>query len=288
MLVFFGDTNSELWWERLEQTDIQMINMPYILDGELRNVDLGKNKDYIEFFDKVKNGVEASTCGLNKEEYINYFEPHLRNGDDIIYVSFSHNMSNTFEYMNQAIAELKVKYPERSIHTVQTRQISVGEAVILWQTYKEYKQGKSAEEIVKFVEQFSDEVITAFAVDDLNHLKKGGRISGATAFFGSLLGIKPILHVSQDGRIEKLDKAKGKKQAMEYLLNLIKSKGTNVADYPIAIMHANEPELAEEFAGKVREYVGEDAEIWVQPIGPTIGTHCGPGTFGVAFHGKRM
>ena len=286
MLVFFADTNSDLYWERAEQMGINMINMPYIIDGELKDADLGKNKDYIDFFDKLKAGVEASTCGLNKDEYINYFEPHLKNGDDIIYVTFSHNMSNTFEYMKQAIDELKEKYPERSIDYVNTRSISIGESLILWEAYKKYKQGLSAKEIVEFVENLANEVEAIFIVDDLHHLKKGGRISGATAFFGSILGIKPILYINAEGKVEKLDKAKGKKQAIEYLVNMIKTKGINVADYPIIIAHGNEPDNAEILAQSVREYAGEDADIWIQPIGPTIGAHAGPGVLAVAFHGK--
>jgi len=286
MLVFFADTNSDLYWERVEQMKINMINMPYILDGELKDADLGKNKDYIDFFEKLKAGVEATTCGLNKDEYINYFEPHLKNGDDIIYVTFSHNMSNTFEYMKQAIEELKEKYPERSIDYVNTRTISIGESLIVWQAYKKFKQGASAKEIIEYVEKLADETVAMFVVDDLHHLKKGGRISGATAFFGSILGIKPILYINNEGRVEKLDKAKGKKQAIEYLVNALKQKGINVADYPIIITHGNEPENAEIIEKMVREYVGEDAEIWAQPVGPTIGTHAGPGVLAIAFHGK--
>ena len=286
MLVFFSDTNSDLYWERAEQLQINMINMPYILDGELKQADLGKNKDYIDFFEKLKSGVEASTCGLNKEEYLNYFEPHLKNGDDIIYVTFSHNMSNTFEYMKQAINELKEKYPERSIDYVNTRSISIGESLIVWEAHKLYKQGKSAKEIVEFVENLSKEVVATFVVDDLHHLKKGGRISGATAFFGSLLNIKPVLFLNDEGRVEKLDKVKGRKQALEYLVNMVKQKGINVADYPIVIAHGNEPEGAETLARMVREHAGDDANIWIQPIGPTIGAHAGPGLIAIAFHGK--
>jgi len=288
MLVFFGDTNSELWWEKVEQNNINMINMPYILDGELKYVDLGKNKDYIKFFEAIKSGVQASTCGLNKQDYLDYFEPHLKNGDDIIYVTFSHAMSNTFEYMRQAIDELKTKYPERSIDCVDTRMISVGEELVLWEAYKFYKQGKTAKEIVEFVEKISNEFVCSFAVDDLNHLKKGGRINGTTAFFGTILQIKPILYVGQSGKIEKLDKAKGKKQAIDFLVNLIKTKGKDVANYPIIIAHANDIETANLIAQKIREVVGENVDIWTQPIGATIGTHCGPGTFGIGFHGERF
>lgn len=287
MLVFFGDTNSDLWWEKVESTEINMINMPYIINGELKDADLGKNKNYIELFKAIRNNEEYSTCGLNKQNYLDYFEPHLKNGDDIIYVTFSHKMSNTFEYMKQAIAELKEKYPERSIDFVDTKNICVSEAMILWQAYKEFKKGKSAKEIIEFVESFRNEIFIAFAVDDLHHLKKGGRISAATTFFGTLLGIKPILTFDEEGKIISYDKVHGKRKVVDYLFELLKTKGENVADYPIAIVDADCPEEAKLLLDKVREYVGQDAEIWMQPVGPTIGVHCGPGTMGIAFHCKK-
>lgn len=287
MLKFFGDTNSDLFYEKLEGTEINMINMPYILNDELKMADLGKDKNYVELFDALKQGVSASTCGLNKQDYIEYFEPHLSNGDDIIYVTFSHNMSNTFEYMRQAIDELKEKYPERSIDYVNTNKISVPEALVLWYAYLEYKKGKTAQEIIEFVEKFKDEVDLVFVVDDLHHLKRGGRISGATEFFGTLLGIKPVLTISDEGKIVSMDKIKGRKKVPDYLLNYIKENGENVADYPIIIAQSNEEEYAKMIEAKIREFVGPDADIWIWPIGPTIGVHAGPGTMGLAFHCKK-
>ena len=286
MLKFFLDTNSELWYEKVDQMDASVINMPYILEGELLDADLGRNSDYKTFFERVQKGVTPTTCGLNKDNYLTYFEPILQNGDDIIYVTFSHKLSNTFEYMEQAIAELKQKYPERTITTVDTKSISVGEALIVEEAYKQYKAGASAEEIVKFVESFREKVKVYFGVESLMHLKRGGRVSGTTAVFGSLLNIKPILKINEEGAIIKSHTAKGMKGVVNSLFETFKSQQDNAKDYSIYVIHAMRNELAIELRNLIEDYLGESGIVSIQPVGPTIGTHCCVGTLGIAFHSK--
>ncbi len=286
MLKFFIDTNSELWFEKVDQMDVSIINMPYCLDDELLDADLGRNADYVKFFDRVQKGATPTTCGLNKDNYIQYFEPILQAGDDIIYVTFSHKLSNTFEYMRQAIDELLVKYPERKISYVDTKQISVGEELVVEEAYKQYKNGASAEDIVAFVEKFRIEVGTYFGVESLMHLKRGGRVSGTTAVLGTLLNIKPILKIDEEGAIVKMQTAKGMKGVVKTLFDIFKSNEDKAKDYSIYIAHANQEQCAEELKKLIAEYIGQDSNIMIQPIGPTIGTHCGVGTLGLAFHKK--
>ena len=286
MLKFFIDTNSELWFSKVDQMDVGVINMPYCLDSELLSADLGRNEDYKNFFEQVQKGVQPTTCGLNKDNYIEYFEPILSAGDDIIYVTFSHKLSNTFEYMNQAINELKEKYPERTITTVDTKQISIGEAIVIEEAYKLYKEGASADQIVEFVEQFRVKIGTYFGVESLMHLKKGGRVSGTTAVLGTLLNIKPILKINEEGAIVKLQTAKGMKGVIKALFDIFVTEEDNAKDYPLYVVHAMRPDLAEELKKLVEDYLGESGVVQVQPVGPTIGTHCGVGTIGISFHKK--
>ncbi len=286
MLKFFIDTNSELWYETADKMDCEIINMPYCLDGELLQADLGRNKDYIKFFDRVKNGAVPTTCGLNKQNYIEYFEPHLKKGDDIVYLTFSQKLSNTFEYMKQAITELKEKYPERTISYVDTKQISIGISLIIIKAYELYKAGATAEEVVEFVEKFRDEVGTYFGVDDLMHLKRGGRVSPTTAVIGTLLGVKPILVLDSTGSIVKCATARRMSGVVKALFDYVKKYGENVADYPVIIAHAMQEKYANELKDLLKEYLGVDADIRVQYVGPTIGTHCGVGTIGITFHKK--
>lgn len=286
MLKFFLDTNSELWYEIVDKMDCEVINMPYCLDGELFQADLGRNKDYIKFFESVKNGAVPTTCGLNEQDYIDYFEPHLSNGDDIVYVTFSHKLSNTFEYMKKAIEQLKKKYPERTISYVDTKQISVGNSLVVIKAYEQYKLGASAEEIVKFVENFREEVCTCFGVDDLMHLKRGGRVSPTTAVIGTLLGVKPILMLDSTGSIVKCSTARKMSGVVKALFEYVKNIGENVADYPVIIAHAMQEKYANDLKNMLADYLGVDADIRVQYVGPTIGTHCGVGTIGISFHKK--
>ena len=286
MLKFFIDTNSELWFSKVDQMDVGVINMPYCLDSELLNADLGRNEDYKNFFEQVQKGVQPTTCGLNKDNYIEYFEPILSAGDDIIYVTFSHKLSNTFEYMNQAINELKEKYPERTITTVDTKQISIGEAIVIEEAYKLYKEGASADQIVEFVEQFRVKIGTYFGVESLMYLKKGGRVSGTTAVLGTLLNIKPILKINEEGAIVKLQTAKGMKGVVKTLFDIFVKEEDNAKDYPLYVVHAMRQDLAEELKKLIEDYLGESGVVQVQPVGPTIGTHCGVGTIGISFHKK--
>ncbi len=287
MSIFFTDSNSEIWYERFDKLGIEYISMPYTIDDVEYYYDLGRNTNFKEFYEKVSKGSMPITSALNPQNYIDIFTPFLEQGNDIIYVTFSHAMSGTFEHMKTAIAQLKEKFPERSIKYVDTRSISIGASIIAYYAALEYKKGASDDEIIKFVEDLRDNISVYFVVDDLMHLKRGGRLSGFSATIGTMLGIKPILKFNEEGKIITYGKIKGKKKALLKLVDLIKEKGQNVADYPIAINHANCLDDALFLKSKIEETFGKDIEIWLQDVGPTIGTHCGPGTIGLAFHGKK-
>ena len=287
MSVFFTDSNCELWYTEIKKLGIEYISMPYTLEGVEKGYDLGETHDFKKFYSKIRKGLVPITSALNPQEYLSIWEPYLAQGEDILYVSFSSRMSGTFEYMNQAIDVLKQKYPERSIKYVDTLSISMGAGLIVYEAAIMHKRGATDDEIIQFVEKFRDEVTIYFVVDDLMHLKRGGRISATSAVFGTVLGIKPVLTVDNTGRIVSVGKVKGRKKSILELVEKFKSLGENVADYPIAIMHADCEDDAMFLKSKIEEIVGKDATIWVQPVGPTVGTHCGPNTLGIAFHAKR-
>lgn len=287
MSVFFTDSNSELWHTEVEKLGIEYISMPYTLEGVEHGYDLGKSHNFEKFYSKIRKGLMPSTSALNPQNYVEIFEPFLKAGEDIIYVTFSRQMSATFDFMDQAIEMLKEKYPERSIKYVDTKSISVGAGIIAYEAALLHKKGATDDEIIKFVEEFRNEVNCYFTVDDLMHLKKGGRLSAVSAVVGSVLGIKPMICVNDEGKLQNFDKVAGRRKAIQYLANLVKTVGKNVADYPIAVIHADCEEEAISLKEKIQEIAGKDAKIWLQPVGPTVGTHCGPGTIGVAFHVKH-
>lgn len=288
MSVFFCDSNSELWHTKAEELGLKVIGMPYnIDDDEERAYDLGKDTDFKDFYTRLKKGSSAKTSALNMQDYIEYFEPVLASGEDVLYVHFSKKMSGTFEYMNQAITFLKEKYPKNSIKCVDTYSIAVGEALIVYEAAKMWKNGATDEEIIDFVVNNREKFATYFIVDDLSHLKKGGRLSTTSFVVGTILNIKPVLKISKDGEIVKHSVAKGRKKSLTQLFEIFVDLVDEVENYPICIVHALSEDDALKLKNMIENHFNKPLEIWFQPIGPTIGTHCGPGSIGIAFHAKH-
>ena len=287
MSVFFTDSNSELWYDKVEKLGIEYISMPYTIDDKEYYYDLGKATNFKEFYGKIRKGSIPITSALNEQNYIDIFTPFLEQGNDIIYVTFSNQMSGTFAQLDKAIATLKETFPDRSIKYVDTKNISLGAGIIAYLAALEYKKGATDDEIIKFVEDIRDNISEYFIVDDLMHLKRGGRISAVAATIGTILGIKPVLKINEEGKIINCNKVNGRKKSLLELVNIFKEKGQNTADYPIGIMHSDCLDDALFVRNKIEEIIGKDAEIWLQDIGPTVGTHCGPGTVGITFHGRK-
>lgn len=284
--VFFCDTNCELWHTRAKELGLNVIKMNYIVDNVEYFYDLGENTDFKVFYDKMRAGSVPKTSGLNEQDYINYFEPHLKEGKDIIYVHFSSQMSGTFNNMNLAIEELKKTYPDRKIVTVDTLAISMGAGILVYYAGLMWKKGASVEEIKKWVEDNRQNFATLFVVDDLVYLHRGGRISVAKRIFGNLLGIKPMLCVKEDGTLDSIGKSSGFAKAMKDLIASFEKLQLDAEKYPITILSADNDKFADLLEEQIKSYCGSDVEIWRQPIGPVIGTHAGPGTIGLVFHSK--
>ena len=284
MSVFFCDSNCELWHTTADELGIRSISMPYAFDDQEYDYDLGKTHDFVEFYSRLRRGEMPTTMALNPQIYIDIFEPVFASGEDIIYVGFSSAMSGTFQFMRQAVDELLTKYPERKFSYADTLNISVGAGFVVLEAAKLHNAGASDEEVVAFVNSFRDEVGIYFTAYDLMHLKRGGRISATSAIFGTALGIKPVLTVSADGRVSAIDKVIGRKKAIQSLFQHLQNEGSDLDKYPIWVMHADCLPDARVLESKVRDLVGANANIIVQPIGPTIGAHCGPDTLGIIFH----
>lgn len=280
MSKFFCDSNCELWWDEAEALGITYISMPYTLDGEEYYYDLGKNTDIPEFFNKMRGGSVAKTSALNAHEYTQYFEPVLAGGEDIIYVTFSHKMSGTFNSMNAAIAELKEKYPERKITVVDSTHISLAAGYVVRYAAIKHNEGASDEEVAAFVEGFRRKVNCYFTVADLVYLKRGGRISSFKAMMGTLLDIKPRIR-NTDGALDNFDKSKGRKRSIKDLVGDVEKANPDLS-YPITLLNADSPDDLELCKELFREHF-PNAEIREQFVGPVIGSHCGPDTIGVIF-----
>ena len=283
MRVFFIDTDSELPFNYANELGLKLIKMPYILDGVECFDDAGENSDQKAFFNTLREGKTSKTAALNMQDYIDIFEPHFKNGDEMFYLTFSRTMSGTFNYMDTAIKELREKYPNASFRDFDSRNISLGTGIQCYYAGKMFKEGKSFDEIIAFLQDFSKHVAVYFAVDDLGHLKRGGRVSGVTA--GSVLGIKPILTVTEEAKLEKFATVKGSKKVISFFIDKIKEEAGDLDKYDVFIMQADVEEKGEALKKAVLDEF-PNTNVHVLMVGPVIGSHCGPGTLGIIYHKK--
>jgi len=285
MSAVFFDTDCELWYTQADELGVNVIGMPYSIDEVEKFYDFGRNTDFKAFYDRMRAGSMPVTSALNPQQYVEIFEPFFAKGEEIFYISFSHRLSGTFEHLETALADLNARYPGVKFTRFDTLSISVGAGYQVYYGVKYLQAGHTVEETVRFLEDFTKHVCTEFMVDDLHHLHRGGRLSAASAVLGTIMGIKPLLHVTDEGTLEVFAKAKGEKKAISTLLETMVEKGDDFAHYPVSIVDADNPELAEILKAKIKETFPE-VEIWHYAVGPVIGTHCGPGTVGLIFHSK--
>lgn len=282
MSVFFTDTDCEMSYKDAEELGIQIIKMPYILKGEEQYYDFGKETDIDAFYKDMRDGEVVSTAALNTNDYINYFEPVFAAGEDILYVHFSSNLSCTFNSMNEAVNMLKEKYPERKFTSFDTKNICLGAGIQVIEACKLHNNGASDEEVVEFLKNFSEKIGIYFFVENLKYLRRGGRISAASAVMGTLLNIKPILTVTGEGKLEKLTTVKGNKKAIDFLYEKFNKEYLNDDKYDIYIVDADNKTAGDELAERIRTS-GKNVSIRRLDVGPVIGAHAGPGTVGCVF-----
>lgn len=282
MSVFFTDTDCEMWFTDAESLGMNIIGMPYTINGKESVYDFGKNTDIEAFYNEMSAGKVATTAALNVQNYIDYFEPIFAAGEDILYVHFSSQLSCTFDSMKNAVEQLKEKYPERKFTSFDTLNISVGAGIQAIEACKLHNAGASDEEVIEFLQNFRDKVGIYFYVDTLQYLRRGGRVSAVSNFMGTLLNLKPILTVTSEGKLEKMTVVKGKKKATEFLFEKFRNEYLNDDRYEVYVLDADNKEVADELAEKIRTS-GKNVKIRRLPVGPVIGAHSGPGTVGCVF-----
>ena len=283
MAVFFCDTDCELWYTTAKELGVKVIPMPYTVDGEERLYDLGENTDLKAFFDRMRAGAAVSTAGLNPQTYIDIFEPYFKAGEEVLYVAFSSRMSNTFSYLDTAIAELKAKYPDAKYRRYDTLNISMGAGIMVYLAAKFFNaHGGDVDATCAYLDTLVQNVAVLFVVDDLKYLARGGRLSPAKAKIGNVLQLKPVLYVNKEGEIDVLTKQSGFKKAMSFIVSEFARKYRPVEGAPVVIVGADCDGYVAELRSRIEPEAG-GAEIIAQPVGPVIGAHCGPGTYGIIF-----
>lgn len=281
MSVLLCDSNCELWFERVKELNLDYISMPYCYGDEEYGYDLGEKTDFKKFYNAVRSGVVPKTMALNPENYREILTPYFKAGEDVLYISFSHAMSGTFAQLDKALEELKEEFPDRKCTIFNTNSISLGAGLQVEAAAELKQKGASDDEIISFLKEFTNKVAMYFVVDDLMHLKRGGRLSAASAVAGTLLSIKPILTVGADGGLEVYLKALGRKKAMRTLADKVITELTDT-NYSVYVVDADCKEDGDELEKMIKAGRPEVKTVR-QIIGPVIGSHCGPGTLGVIF-----
>lgn len=288
MLVLFTDTDTDLTPVKAKEFGYHLISMPYSIDGETTYpYEDFETFDAHTFYDRLRSGTLPKTSAISAERYKSYFEPHFRNGDDILYVHFSAAMTATFEAMDVAVKELLAQYPERRFYTIDTKAITILSLNIVEEIGDLYKAGKTVEEIMAWAEREVDKFAVYFFADDLRFFKASGRVSGLAGTMGTLLGIRPIIYMSSEGKMVNIGKEKGRNKALARLIEYVKQLGEDIESHRIIVGHTDAPELVEEAVRLLKETFGDDLRIEIADVNPTAGSHCGPSTVGITFHAKH-
>ena len=285
--VFMTDSDSDLPFSYVDELDLSMVYMPYIINGKEYMDDLGRAGGQKEYFDNMRAGAAPSTSLLPMGAYLDIFEPILAEGKDILFIAFSSQLSGTMNNARSAAEELLEKYPERKILIVDTLSISAPQSILVLKAHELYRQGKPMEEVAQWVEENKLRAQAWFTVDDLKYLRRGGRISAVAAVAGTLLDLKPIITENCEGRLVSADKVRGRKSALRLLADKAAENIDDPANAMPVIMHADAPEDAMRLEKLLRERVPELTEIQTWYVGPVIGAHCGPGTVAVCYFSKK-
>ncbi len=283
--VITTESNSELPFSWEDRTGVGVLRMPYVINGVELTYDLGRETDIPAFYDKMRNGATVVTAQRNPNEIIEYFEPFLQQGRDILHIAFSSALSGTFQNELAAAAELREKYPERRIELVDTLAISAPLAMLVEEATRMQEEGHTLDEIRDWVEANKQRACALFTVDNLEYLKRGGRLSGAAAFFGTVLEIKPVLYESPAGQLVPLEKIKGRKRALRFLVDRCAATIDRPEEQEITICQADCMDEANLLVEMLKEAVSPKG-VRINPVGPVIGCHCGPGTLAVCYFGK--
>ena len=283
--VIFTDSCCDISPEVLKQWGVPYANMTFSFDGE--------NKEYIgtdisnkEFYDRMRQGAHARTAAINADAFTRAFTPILDAGKDILYVAFSSGLSTTVNNAHIAVEDLKEAYPDRKIRIVDTLAASAGGGLMVYMALEKQKSGATLEENAVYLEALVPQHCIWFIVDDLEYLKRGGRVSPLVAFAGGVLGIKPVLQMDSEGHLVKVGTARGRKKAIEALAAKYAELSYEEKNTPIFISHADCREDAQQLVDMIEQRHGGKVTS-LSEIGPVIGSHAGPGTIALFFVGKH-
>ena len=283
--IVYTDSACDISPEILDQWGVRYLSLTFRFEGdetEYSNSEMPPEP----FYAKMRAGEVAKTSAVNVETFKNAFEPELRAGKDILYIGFSSGLSNTVNAAQIATNELLADYPERKLIVVDTLSASAGFGMLLYLTLKRRDEGATIEEAAQFATDTRLHQCHWFTVDDLMYLKRGGRISPAVALVGTMLGIKPVLHMDNEGHLVKVSQARSRKGALKALVDKYTELALEPDSGTVFISHGDCMDDVDRLKEMLKARHGVDVEL-VTYVGPVIGAHSGPGTLALFFLGKE-
>ena len=285
--VILTDSSADLGADMAQQLDVQVLPLSFTVQGTTyHNYPDNREMDPAAFYALLRQGELATTAAVNVAQYTEALEPLLQAGRDVLVLAFSSGLSATYNSSRLAVEELKEKYPDRKLCTVDTLCASLGQGLLVYLAAREREKGKSIEEVRDWVEAHKLNLCHQFTVDDLHFLKRGGRISATTAVLGSMLQIKPVLHVDDEGHLINIGKARGRTASRKALLDKMDITAIDPKDQIVFISHGDCLADAEMVAQMVKDRMGVQ-QVYLNYVGPVIGAHSGPGTLALFYVGTE-
>lgn len=282
----FCDSTCDLTDQFAKELDIEIIPMQFSLNGKnYRHYLDAREMSFADFYNALKDGGDVTTAQVQYDTFAQHFEPYLEKGIDIIYICFTSGLSGTYNTCNIATKELLEKYPERKITVIDSLCASIGEGYLAYLAgVKMKEENPSFDELVSYIENIKMNVIHWFVVDDLDQLKKGGRIGALSATFGKALQIKPLISVDNEGKLIAVGKIRGNAKVYSTIVDRIKRDCVDLSNQTVLIGHAECMEKAEKLKELISPFV---KEVIISEIGPIIGSHVGQGMCAMVAVGVR-
>ncbi len=281
--IITTDSCSDLSTKYLQKRNIKMIPLLFTIDGKEHFDD--KSMSSKDFFTLVRSGKMSKSSLINAARFEEFFEEFLKKGLDIIHISLSSEWSGSHQNAIIAMKTLEKKYPKRKLTAIDSLSASLGGGLLVHFAANKKDEGANYDEVAKYTQKTVPNICAWFTVDDLNHLFRGGRLSKTSAIVGTLLSVKPIMHINDAGKLVPVAKAKGRKKSIKILVDEMEKSAVDPVNDTIYISHGDCIEEAETLADVVRERFGSK-DVFLDSIGPVIGTHGGPGTLALFFLGK--
>lgn len=278
------DSCSDLTVELIRKLDITVAPLNMLFQGNVRVDSVAE--DIKEVYEALRQGEAASTSALNPDQWASYMEPVLAAGEDVLVLAFSSGLSTTYQSAVIAAADLSEKYPDRKIRVVDTLCASLGEGLLVYHACQKRDEGMDLDTLAQWVQDHRLNLCHWFTVDDLMYLKRGGRVSAATALVGTVLKIKPVLHVDNEGHLINVSKVRGRKAAIEMLADKMGKSVIPGANDCVYICHGDCIEDAQYLEKLVRERFGVK-EVFIGYTGAVIGSHSGPDTLALFYLGEH-